>query len=104
MGKMSKILLWLAIAGLVVGVAFASNLIDAHGVVAWYVVLPVGAIFFGLFLISFMLEEEVAFYDAEQRIRQKATRSPDAKLIERPAAAPATGPKSRPARMHEQKG
>src|SRR5689334_13748211 len=63
MGKMTKCLLALSISGLTLGLA----LTFLKGSPATYVVLPAGAIFFGLFLISFMLEKESAAYDAEQR-------------------------------------
>ena len=63
MGKMTKCLLALSISGLTLGLA----LNFFKGSPATYVVLPAGAIFFGLFLISFMLEKESAAYDAEQR-------------------------------------
>lgn len=35
----------------------------------WYVVLPLGAIFLGLGLITHMLEREVARFDQEQQTR-----------------------------------
>lgn len=37
----------------------------------WTATLPVGAIFLGLFLISLILEKEVALYDAEQATRNR---------------------------------
>ena len=63
MGKMTKCLLALSISGITLGLA----LNFFKGSPATYVVLPAGAILFGLFLISFMLEKESAAYDAEQR-------------------------------------
>ena len=63
MGKMTKCLLALSISGLTLGLA----LNFFKGSPATFVVLPAGAIFFGLFLISLMLEKESAAYDAEQR-------------------------------------
>jgi hypothetical protein len=96
MGKMTKILLTLSIAGLALGLAFASNLINAGGITAFYVLLPAGAIFFGLFLISLMLEKEVAQYDVEQRNQVAALNAQPASAEPRPAggsnARPAVGP------------
>ncbi len=64
MTSLSKILLTVAVVGLTGG-----GMIDFYGVKAnpaLAVVLPLGAIAFGLFLIVFMLEKEVAKYDEEQ--------------------------------------
>ena len=49
--------------------------------VGWTVAVPVGAIFFGLFLVVFMLQKEVAEFDEGERARLK--------LAERHAARPA---------------
>jgi hypothetical protein len=67
MGKTTKILLGLSIAGLALGLTFVTGLINVEHLVALYVALPVGAIFFGLFLISLMLERESAQFDREHR-------------------------------------
>ena len=39
---------------------------------AWAVAMPVGAIFLGWFLIAFMLQNEVAQFDEETRLRFEA--------------------------------
>jgi hypothetical protein len=60
----SKVLLTTAVTGLAGG-----SLIDFHGVganPALAAVLPSGVIAFGLFLIVFMLEKDVAEHDREQ--------------------------------------
>jgi hypothetical protein len=47
----------------------AGSIIDFGGFnlnPAWTVALPVGAICYGLFLISFMLEKEVAKFDEDE--------------------------------------
>jgi hypothetical protein len=59
MTTQTKILLGISLA------AFAMSLTG----VLWGLFLPVGAIFFGLFLISRLLAKEVALYDEEQRQR-----------------------------------
>lgn len=65
MSKITKTLLGLSVFGLVTGMAFTTGLVNAGNADALYVALPMGAIFFGLFLISKLLEKEVAIYDAE---------------------------------------
>ena len=53
-----------SVTGLVAG-----SIIDFGGFdlnPAWTVALPFGAIAYGLFLISFMLEKEVATFDADE--------------------------------------
>jgi len=75
MTKMTKTLLVLSAVNLVAGLIFATNLIDVHEASALYVALPAGAIFFGLFLISRLLEKEVAVYDEEHRHLPSATSS-----------------------------
>jgi len=67
MTKTTKTLLVLAVVNLIAGLLFSTDLIDARNVSACYVALPAGAIFFGLFLIFWMLGKETARYDAEQR-------------------------------------
>jgi hypothetical protein len=67
MNKTTKTLLILSMAGLVVGMAFVTGLLTVGNLVALYVVLPLGTVFFGLFLISLMLEKETALFDNDQR-------------------------------------
>jgi phosphate/sulfate permease len=67
MSRMTKTLLVLSVGCLATGFLVVSNVINVHGMAAFYVLLPAGAIFFGLFLISLMLEKETAQYDKEQR-------------------------------------
>jgi hypothetical protein len=49
--------------------------------VGWTVAMPVGAIFLGLFLVTFMLQKEVVRFDEEERARLE--------LAERHAEQPA---------------
>ena len=65
MTKTTKVLLILAIVGLVVGFALNSGIIGVMDIDALYVVFPVGASFAGLFLIFKVLEKETARYDQE---------------------------------------
>jgi hypothetical protein len=63
----TKVLLGLGVAGLVIGTLLSTDLIVKAPIAAIsYVVLPLGAIFFGLFLVSRMLEKESVFHDEEK--------------------------------------
>ncbi len=65
MTTITKGLLGVAVAGLVLGLALSIGVFGHLNSDVQYVVLPVGAIFAGLFLISMMLEKESARYDQE---------------------------------------
>jgi hypothetical protein len=60
-------LLCISLASLVVGLAFVTGIVNVQNTAAFYVALPLGAVFLGLFLISKLLEKEASLYDAEQR-------------------------------------
>ena len=83
MAKATKILLALSLAGLGIGLILVTGLVSAQNAVGFYVMLPAGAICFGLFLISKMLEKETAQFDQEERERLASaeriarTRSPN---------------------------
>ena len=66
MSKATKTLLVLSVTCLALGLIFVTGLVNVQDAVALYVALPAGAIFFGLFLISKLLDSETAAYDAEQ--------------------------------------
>jgi hypothetical protein len=62
------------------GVSLVSFLLSLSGVL-WGLFLPLGAIFFGLFMIFNLLGKEMALFDEEQRLRaslaeKKASSSP----------------------------
>jgi len=67
---LTKFLLVLTIMGFALGLLFVTDVIKVGDAVGWYMTLPAGAIFFGLFLITLMLEKEVAAFDQEQQLRQ----------------------------------
>jgi hypothetical protein len=82
MTKLTKTFLVLGLAGFLAGGA-----IDAIGTSVdpkWTVVLPLGAVFFGLFLIFLMLQKEMAAFDHEETARMQ--------LVPLPALAPDTRP------------
>lgn len=65
MTKFTKALLVLCVADFAAGLLFVTGLVNVQAVPGLYVALPAGAIFFGLFLISKMLEKETAAFDVE---------------------------------------
>ena len=68
MTKTTTNLFCLAVACLILGLAFVTGIINAQNMVALYVTLPLGAVFFGLFLIFRMLEKEASLYDDEHEV------------------------------------
>ncbi|MGA2030310.1 MAG: hypothetical protein ABSG87_09595 [Verrucomicrobiota bacterium] len=64
MTTLSKSLLAVSVTGLVAGSVINFGGFNLNP--AWTVALPFGAVFYGLFLISFMLEKEVAKFDEEE--------------------------------------
>lgn len=88
MTTVSKTLLVFSVTGLVAGSVIDFSVFNLNP--AWTVVLPVGAIAYGLFLISFMLEKEVAKFDADE--------AKELQLIEDnyPASASRRKPSARP--------
>ena len=88
MTKITKTLLFLAVAGTVTGLLFVSGLVDVKDASALYVALPLGAVFFGLFLISRMLEKEAALHDQEYAASTAAAHSLGSKTPERCAGRP----------------
>jgi hypothetical protein len=76
MTTQTRILLAVSVCGFVTGATGAF----------WGLGMPVGAVFFGLFLISKMLEKEVAGFDEEERLRLRVAIVPD--WIPRPSEAP----------------
>jgi hypothetical protein len=88
--KTTKVLLLLALAGLVSGLLFVSGGLNSGGVVALHVLLPMGAVFFGLFLLCKVLEKETALHDEEQRTHLKAATNDQksAAASIKPAAVP----------------
>jgi hypothetical protein len=64
---MTKKLLIIAVAGLVLGLAFVTGIVNVQNTVAFYVALPLGAVSLGLFLLFRILEKEAALYDQEQQ-------------------------------------
>src|SRR5947199_7611623 len=66
MTKLPKFFLTVSVTAFAVGFATVSSNNIAP---AWAVAMPIGAIFLGWFLIAFMLQNEVAQFDEETRLR-----------------------------------
>ena len=86
MKRTTKTLLIACVVSLVGG--FLANLIKVPNAAAGvYVLLPAGAILFGLFLISKALEKETTRYEEEQRANRKRiehTEEKDSRAPDRP--------------------
>lgn len=65
MSRLTKILLALTIINFVSGVLFVSGIVGVGKFPGLYATFPVGTTLYGLFLISCMLEKDVAAFDAE---------------------------------------
>ena len=85
---LSKTLLAISVTGLVAGIIIDFGGFNLNPV--WTVALPFGAIAYGLFLISFMLEKEVAKFDEDEakelQLIQDSYPAPASK--QKPAAQP----------------
>ena len=68
MTKLPKFFLTVSVTAFAVGFATVSSDNIAP---AWAVAMPIGAIFLGWFLIAFMLQNEVARFDEETRLRSE---------------------------------
>src|SRR5437868_49863 len=66
MTKLPRFFLTVSVAAFAVGSATAGSNNIAP---AWAVAMPIGAVFFGWFLIAFMLQNEAAQFDKETRLR-----------------------------------
>src|SRR5437870_5092066 len=87
MTKLPKFFLTVSITAF--AVAFAT--VGSDNVApAWAVAVPIGAIFLGWFLIAFMLQNEVAQFDEETRLRFERMRR------HTPAPSPAAEIRSEP--------
>jgi hypothetical protein len=86
MTTLSKTLLTVTVTGLVAG-----SIIDFGGFnlnPVWAAALPFGAVFYGLFLISFMLEKEVAGFDEDEAKELQSIKDSHPVPGPKPAAEP----------------
>ena len=79
MTRIPKVLLAVSLTAFAVGGVAAFGNFEIP--VGWTVAMPLGAVGFGLFLVTFLLQKEVARFDQEERARLE--------LAERGASKPA---------------
>jgi hypothetical protein len=72
--RLLRLFLVLAVAGLVVGIPVTFS--HARLALLWTLALPLGAVFVGLFLITYLFRNELARFDAENRAKEDAARHP----------------------------
>jgi ABC-type nickel/cobalt efflux system permease component RcnA len=65
MSRLTKTMLALLIINIVASVLFLTGLVNVSFFPGLYVVFPLVAIFYGMFLICWMLEKDVVEFDAE---------------------------------------
>jgi len=85
--------------------AFAAGSVAAFGnpeiPVGWTVLIPLGAVCFGLFLVTFLLQKEVASFDEEERVRLAlADRDDSGPANEAAPTVSNTAPNLTPAHSH----
>ena len=88
---MAKKLLILSVIGLVIGLAFVTGMVNAQSMVDLYVVLPLGAVFLGLFLVFQCFEKETSLYDEEQQAHPAFQKAKLAVSADRSSAPHALG-------------
>lgn len=86
MTGLNKTLLVISVIGFAAGSAVDFGQVTANP--SWTMVLPVGASAFGLFLISLMMEKEMAQFDREEAEKRRL-------------CAPAKKPKPNPLRVQD---
>ena len=80
MSTITKNLLVLGLVALAAGVVFNTGLIPVGDRVTLLIALPVGAVLFGLFMISRLLENEAALFDEQQRAAVRVCPAPAASV------------------------
>jgi len=70
MSRLTKTLLLATVANFIPAVLFLTGFVNVSNAPGLYVSFPLAAIFFGLTLLSRMMQKEVAAFDAEQRAHQ----------------------------------
>jgi ABC-type nickel/cobalt efflux system permease component RcnA len=70
MSTLTKTMLGLTIVNAIASALFLTGIVNISGAPGLYVVFPLAAICYGMFLICRMLQKDVAEFDAEQRAHQ----------------------------------
>ena len=67
MNRLTKIMLALLIINSVGSVLFLTDIVNISSYPALYIVFPLAAVFYGMFIICWMLQKHVAAFDTEER-------------------------------------
>ena len=70
MSRLTKFMLWLLVINVIASALFLTGIVNVSLLPGLYVVFPLAAIFYGMFLICRMLEKDVAQFDAEHSAHQ----------------------------------
>lgn len=97
MSGLTKTMLGLTIASAIASVLVLSGIVNVSDVPGFYVVFPLAAVFYGMFLICWILQKEVAESDAEQR-KHRGHAAPGNDLQ---SAAPVHGSEYPALRLHD---
>lgn len=65
MSKLTKFYLALSVVCLVAGLLCVTRVINVGSSASLYIVLPAGAVFFGLFLTCLVMEKDTALFDQD---------------------------------------
>jgi len=66
MSRLTKIMLDMLFINSVASALFLTGMVDVSDVPGLYVVFPLAAVFYGLFLVCLALDKEVAAFDADE--------------------------------------
>ncbi len=72
MSRLTKMMLGALIINAIASVLFLTGIVDVSDAPGLYAAFPLAAVFYGMFLISRMLEKEIAAFDAEHHAHHDA--------------------------------
>ena len=87
MTKLAKTLLVLSIVCTIVGGVINLDWVRLGEITGFYAILPMGAVFFGLFLIVLVLEKETDTHPEDQELSGPSAQGPAKNLPPQPHAA-----------------
>lgn len=70
MSRLTKTMLGLLISNSIASLLFLTGIVNINRFPGLYVVFPLAAVFYGMFLICWMLQKNVAAFDTEERAHQ----------------------------------
>jgi hypothetical protein len=98
MTRIPKVLLAVSLTAFAVGSVVTLG--NPEIPVGWTVAMPVGAVCFGLFLVTFLLQQEVARFDEQESARLEVAERCAAKPSEAAIAVPNKATNLTPAHSH----